>query len=58
MKFMISERIKHRITGLIVILSVIAIFVPAMIKKSNQRPEEKVSLSIHLPPKPIAPRLA
>ena len=55
MKFVIDERVKHRLTGLIVILSIAAIFLPAVMKKSNQRPDEKVSFSVRLPAKPLAP---
>ena len=37
MKFVMDERIKHRLTGLVVILSIAAIFLPEQVKKSNQR---------------------
>lgn len=55
MKFTIDERLKHRLTGLVVIVSIAIIFVPAMIKRSNQRLEESINVSIQLPPKPVAP---
>jgi DedD protein len=55
--FSIDERTKHRLTGLAVILAVAIIFVPAMIKKSNQRLEENIHLSVQLPPKPSAPKV-
>ena len=55
MKFTIDERLKHRLTGLVVIVSIAIIFVPAMIKRSNQRLEESINVSIQLPPKPAAP---
>lgn len=55
MKFVIDERLKHRLTGVIVILSIAAIFLPAVMKKSNQRFEENVSFSVRLPEKPIPP---
>ncbi|MDF1678603.1 MAG: SPOR domain-containing protein [Legionellaceae bacterium] len=58
MNFAIDERTKHRITGLVVIMAVAIIFVPAMLKKSNQRLEENIHLSVQLPPKPIAPKVA
>ena len=57
MKFAMDERVKHRLTGLVVILSVAAIFVPALMKKSTHHFEEKMSLSINLPAKPIAPKV-
>jgi DedD protein len=53
----IDERTKHRLTGLVVIAAVAIIFVPAMIKKSNQRLEENIHLSVQLPPKPSAPKV-
>lgn len=55
MKFFIDERNKHRITGIIVILSIAAIFIPALMKKSNQRLEESMSISVRLPAKPDMP---
>lgn len=58
MKFVMDERVKHRLVGLIVILSLAAIFLPAVMKKSNQRFEENVSVSVHLPAKPPLPKVA
>ncbi|MDF1683192.1 MAG: SPOR domain-containing protein [Legionellaceae bacterium] len=58
MNISIDERTKHRLTGLVVILAVAIIFVPAMVKKSNQRLEENIHLSIQLPPKPSEPKIA
>ena len=58
MNLRIDERTKHRLTGLVVIAAVAIIFVPAMIKKSNQRLEENIHLSVQLPPKPTAPKVA
>lgn len=58
MKFVMDERVKHRLTGLIVILSIAAIFLPAIMKKSNQRFEENVSFSVRLPAKPLPPEVA
>lgn len=57
MKFVLDERIKHRLTGLVVILSIAVIFLPAMLKKSNQHLEEKVSFSVRLPAKPASPEV-
>lgn len=58
MKLMMDERVKHRLTGVVVIISIAVIFVPAMIKKSNQRMGENINVSIKLPPKPVLPDVA
>ena len=58
MNITIDERTKHRLTGLVVVVAVAIIFVPAMIKKSNQRLEENIHVSVQLPPKPSAPKIA
>ena len=57
MKFVMDERLKHRLTVVVVILAIAAIFVPAVMKKSNQHFEEKLSLSVRLPPKPLLPNV-
>ncbi len=57
MKFVMDERVKHRLTGLVVILAVAAIFLPAMLKKSNQHFEETLNLSVRLPAKPVSPKV-
>ena len=58
MKLMMNERIKHRLTGLVVIVSIAVIFLPAMMKKSNQRFEESLNVSLKLPAKPVLPKVA
>ncbi|CEK10872.1 SPOR domain-containing protein [Legionella hackeliae] len=58
MKLVMDERVKHRLIGLAVILSIAAIFAPAIIKKSNQRIDDNVSVSVKLPPKPALPKVA
>jgi len=58
MKFAIDERVKHRLTGVVVIISIAAIFVPAMMKKSNQHFDDSVRVSVHLPKKPMPPKLS
>lgn len=58
MKLVMDERLKHRLVGLAVILSVGVIFVPAVMKKSNQRFEGKTTVSLKLPPKPVLPNVA
>jgi DedD protein len=55
---MMDERVKHRLTGVVVIIAIAIIFVPAMIKKSNQRLSENINVSVKLPPKPILPDVA
>ena len=57
MSFEIPEQAKYRLTGGIVLI-VVAIFVlPGLMKKSNQRFEENMSMHVQVPPKPKAPRL-
>jgi DedD protein len=47
-----DERLKHRLVGLAVVLSLGAIFAPAIIKSTNQRFDEKKTISIKMPTKP------
>ena len=58
MKFVIDEQLKHRLIGVVVILAVAMIILPAVMKKSNYRFDKNVSLSIRLPEKPPAPQVA
>ena len=53
-----DERIKHRVTGVAVLLSILIIFLPAMIKHSNRQIEQKANVSINLPAKPPFPAVA
>jgi DedD protein len=55
MKMVIDERVKHRLIGLAVILSIAAIFAPAIMKKSNQRIDGNINVSLKLPAKPNQP---
>jgi DedD protein len=55
MKLMMDERLKHRLVGFAVILSIGVIFIPDMIKKSSHRLERKTRVAIKLPAKPILP---
>lgn len=55
MKLVMDEKLKHRLVGLAVIISLGAIFAPAMLKKSSQRLESNMSVNVKLPPKPVAP---
>ena len=57
-KMVLDERVKHRIMGLVVLISVAAIFIPALIKKSNHYLDQSVNISIRLPAKPSAPKVA
>jgi DedD protein len=58
MKLVIDEKLKHRLIGLAVVISLGAIFAPAMMKKSNQSVENNYSVRVKLPPKPSAPNVA
>ncbi|HAT8178774.1 TPA: SPOR domain-containing protein [Legionella pneumophila] len=55
MKLIMDEKVKHRLIGLAVIISLGAIFAPALIKKSSQNPESNFSVNVKLPPKPLPP---
>ena len=55
MKLVMDEKVKHRLIGIAVIISIGAIFAPAIMKKSNQRLESNVSVNVKLPPKPVSP---
>jgi len=57
MSFEIPEQAKYRLTGGIVLIVVAIFVVPGLMKKSNQRFEENMSLHVQVPPKPNAPRL-
>ena len=58
MKVVIEEKVKHRLVGIAVILSVGVVFAPAILKKSQRRLEDTVSLSVKLPPKPSLPKVS
>lgn len=53
-----DEKLKHRLIGLAVIISLGAIFAPAVMRKSSQHLENNFSVNIKLPPKPLAPNVA
>lgn len=55
MQWIIEEKVKHRIIGVAVLLSIVIVLLPAMVKKSNQRLDQNMNLSLHLPPKPTFP---
>lgn len=58
MKLVMDEKLKHRLVGVSVVLSLGAIFLPAMMKKSSQKLENNFSVNVQLPPKPAAPNVA
>ena len=58
MKVVIDEKVKHRLVGIAVILSIAVVFAPAILKKSQRRLEDTVSLSVKLPPKPSLPKVS
>lgn len=58
MKLVIDDRIKHRLTGLVVIISIGVIFLPAMLKKSTHHLNESMKVSLKLPSKPVLPKVA
>lgn len=57
MKLVIDEKLKHRVVGVAVIISLGAIFLPAIMKKSSQRLENNFSVQVKLPPKPVSPNV-
>jgi DedD protein len=57
MSFEITEQVKYRLTGGVILITLAMIFMPMLMKKSNQRFEENLSLSLRVPPKPQAPVL-
>ena len=52
-----DERIKHRLVGVLVIIAMAAIFVPAMVKTSQHHFEDNLKLSVKLPAKPPLPKV-
>ncbi|MDQ5884525.1 MAG: DedD protein [Pseudomonadota bacterium] len=57
MSFEITEQVKYRLTGGVILITAVFLFMPMMMKKSNQRFEENLSLSLKVPPKPQTPEL-
>lgn len=55
MKLVMDEKLKHRLIGLAVIISLGAIFAPAVMKKSSQNLENNLSVNVKLPAKPLPP---
>lgn len=57
MKLVMDEKLKHRLIGVAVILSIATIFTPAIVRKSTQHMDSKVSMAVTLPPKPVLPKI-
>lgn len=58
MKFVLDEHVKHRIIGIVVLLSIAALFVTTVMQKSTRNFEENMTLSVRLPAKPQVPKVA
>ncbi|WP_133130449.1 SPOR domain-containing protein [Legionella yabuuchiae] len=58
MKFTLDESRKHRLVGVVVILSIIALFLPAFMKKSSDGLNSTVNVAVHLPQKPAQPSVS
>ena len=58
MKLVMDEKLKHRLIGLAVIISLGVIFVPALMRKSSQPFDKNLNVNVTLPPKPSAPNVA
>lgn len=52
-----SERVKHRVVGALVLTSLMIIFMPAILKKSNRNFEKNIKLALKLPNKPSLPKI-
>ena len=52
-----DEKVKHRVVGLAVILSIGAIIAPAVVKKSSQRFDERTATTFHVPQRPTYPKV-
>jgi len=57
MSFEITDQVKYRLTGGIILIALVSLCMPIMMKKSNQRFEENLSLNLKAPPKPKQPVL-
>lgn len=58
MNFIIDERIKHRIIGVVVLAALAVIFVPALMKKSSQHLDKDIGMRTAIPPRPSLPKVA
>lgn len=58
MKLALDEKIKHRIIGIAVLVSIAVILLPAAYKQSAQKKHHELSMNIKLPSKPQVHELA
>lgn len=52
-----SDRIKHRVVGFLVIASLLVIFLPAMLRNSNHNFEKNIKIALKVPSKPNLPKV-
>lgn len=57
MKLAMSESAKHKLVGALVIISLMIIFLPAILKKSNRNFEQNIKIALKLPLKPNLPNV-
>ena len=57
MSLVLTDKAKYRLTGGVVFITSVLVILPSLMKKSNQRFEENLSLSLKAPPKPNAPQM-
>lgn len=50
-----DERRKHQLIGVVVIIAIATLFVPAFLKNKHNGLDKELSLTVHLPPKPSRP---
>lgn len=51
----LEEKMKHRIVGIAVLLSIMLVIFPAMVKKSNQQLNNNMEYAVNMPAKPDFP---
>jgi len=57
MSLVLTDKAKYRLTGGVVFITSVLVILPSLMKKSNHRFEENLSLSLKAPPKPNAPQM-
>lgn len=57
MKFAMSESAKHKLVGSLVIISLMLIFLPVILKKSNRNFEQNIKIALKQPLKPSMPNV-
>jgi len=57
MSFEIPEQAKYRLTGGIILILIAVVVMPNLMRKSNQRFEENLSMHLQVPPRPASPSL-